>query len=426
MVHISESGWPNLFKLVFEKNPLASDTDFRLDIRLLPVQINYNEEIFSELLDFFFLPHMDCLEVTWGVIYQGYKYSLQFGRFIRNCLTSRVMCDLNIDLQNPCIVIGQYGKYSSQGSNFILDCGRMQIESAMVQDQSSSMSSMSSDESPRKVYDEFLFTFSGIQALQLPARIEWNSLREEPSSEYHLVPKTKMQLTLSTSTLQTQELPAWKLDIFIKCAKLNLSDSKISAIIDFLRDLPLPSRNKNMKKNQAKTTLWRIDKNWVIPSIGKLELLYLENQLAEQENIEASAYETSMIRRIQKRTNALSNKQQENDDTSESSDATDFNIKDYCREIDLPGFEDNISPNNKMFAVVQVVIKDAGVIFDRASGTCDKSYLYLGARDINLDMGLLEHGPAIQLGVGSIKLMDRQVGVDLFNLAPGTGQEQVS
>ena len=412
-----------MFKLVFEKNPLASDTDFRLDIRLLPVQVNYNEEIFSELLDFFFLPHMDCLEVTWGVIYQGYKYGLQFGRFIRNCLTSRVLCDLNIDLQNPCIVIGQYGKYSSQGSNFILDCGRMQIESTMVPDQSSSMSSMSSDESPRKVYDEFLFTFSGIQALQLPAQIEWNSLREEPSSEYHLVPKTKMQLTLSTSTLQTQELPAWKLDIFIKCAKLNLSDSKISAIIDFLRDLPLPTRNKNMKKNQAKTTLWRIDKNWVIPSIGKLELLYLENQLAEQENIEASAYETSMIN---KRTDLLSNKPHDKDDFSESSDATDLNIKDYCREIDLPGFEDNISPNNKMFAVVQVVIKDAGVIFDRASGTCDKSYLYLGARDINLDMGLLEHGPAIQLAIGSIKLMDRQVGVDLFNLAPGTGQEQVS
>ena len=241
---------------------------------------------------------MDCLEVTWGIIYQSYKYGLQFGRFIRNCLTSRVLCDLHIDLQNPCIVIGQYGKFSSEGSNFILDCGRMLIESAMIPDQSSSVSSNSSDENPRKVYDEFLFTFSGIQALHLPAKLEWTSLRDEPSSEYHLVPKTKTQLTLSTSTLQTQELPAWKLDIFIKCAKLNLSDSKLSAIIDFLRDLPLPSRNKNMKKNQTKTASWRIDRKWVIPSIGKLELLYLENQLAEQDKIETPAYETSRIRRM--------------------------------------------------------------------------------------------------------------------------------
>ena len=34
-------------------------------------------------------------------------------------------------------------------------------------------------------------------------------------------------------------------------------------------------------------------------------------------------------------------------------------------------------------------------------------------------------GPAIQLGVGSIKLMDRQAGGDLLSLNPGPGQDQV-
>ena len=106
---------------------------------------------------------MDCLEVTWGLLYQGYKYGLQFSKFIRNCLTSRVMCDLNIDLQNPCILIGQYGKSSkSDGSNVILDFGRLQIESAMVSGKSST-SSLSLDERIRKNYDEFLFSFSGMQ-----------------------------------------------------------------------------------------------------------------------------------------------------------------------------------------------------------------------------------------------------------------------
>ena len=75
-----------------------------------------------------------------------------------------MLCDLNIDLQNPCVVIGQYGKSSAQGSNFILDGGRMLIESALVPDHSSSSSSSSEERSPRRVYDEFLFTFSGIQA----------------------------------------------------------------------------------------------------------------------------------------------------------------------------------------------------------------------------------------------------------------------
>ena len=73
----ADTGWPNLFKLVFEKNPLSTPTDFKLDIKMLPLQIYYHEEVFSELLDFLFLPQMDCLEVTWAFIFQGYKFDLK-------------------------------------------------------------------------------------------------------------------------------------------------------------------------------------------------------------------------------------------------------------------------------------------------------------------------------------------------------------
>ena len=246
----ADTGWPNVFKLVFDKNPLSSPTDFKLEVKMLPLQISYHEEVFSDLLDFLFLPQMDCLEVTWGFIFQGYKYGLQFSKFIQNCLTSRVLCDLNIDLQNPCIQVGQYGKTTANGSNLIIDCGRLKVESAMVTNDSSQVNSP--EEIHEKMFDRFLFTFSGMQIVHLPSAVQWASVCEEPSSEYHLVPKTKMNLTLSTSIFQVQDFPAWKLDAFIKCAKLNLSDSKLSAIIDFLRDLPLPSRSKNMQKNSGK------------------------------------------------------------------------------------------------------------------------------------------------------------------------------
>ena len=106
--------------------------------------------------------------------------------------------------------------------------------------------------------------------------------------------------------------------------------------------------------------------------------------------------------------------------------ASDVDMKQFCRAIDLPGFEDNISPHNKMIAVIQVCIKDAGIIFDRASGAVDKSYLYLGATNLSLDVGLLEHGPALQFGVESVKMMDRQAGVDLISVSPFPGHSQVS
>ena len=45
---------------------------------------------------------------------------------------------------------------------------------------------------------------------------------------------------------------------------------------------------------------------------------------------------------------------------------------------------------------------------------------------IPFDIGLMEQGPAIEFGVGSAKMMDRQAGVDLVSLTPSPGQEQVS
>ena len=217
---------------------------------MLPLQISYHEEIFSEILDFLFLPQMDCLEVTWGFIHQGYKYGTQFSKFIQNCLTSRVLCDLDIDLQNPCVQVGQYGKTTANGSNLIIDCGRLKVESAMVTNGATQVTSP--EEIHEKMYDQFLFTFSGMQLVHLPSSVEWSSVCSEPSSEYHLVPKTKVNVTLSTSIFQSQDIPAWNLDAFVKCAKLNLSDTKLSAMIDFLRDLPLPSRSKNMQKSSGR------------------------------------------------------------------------------------------------------------------------------------------------------------------------------
>ena len=375
---------------------------------------------------------MNCLEVSWGFLYQGYKYGMQFSRFVKNCLTSRVLCDLNIDLQNPCLIIGQYGKPSTEGVQMIFDCGRLKIESALV-NKNLSLSCSTDEERIRKSYDEFMFSFSEMQLIQLPSSVDWSCVRDEPSSEYHILPKTKLQLTLSSSVLETQELPAWKLDVFIKCAKLNMSDSKLSTMLDFLRDLPLPSRSKNMHKNAVSPLTWKIDKKWIVPSIGKLELLYLESQLADYDF--ATYYTTTNQPIITDSSDPVTNSaskiragvvSDESEESSTVSVASDVDMKQFCRAIDLPGFEDNISPHNKMIAVIQVCIKDAGIIFDRASGAVDKSYLYLGATNLSLDVGLLEHGPALQFGVESVKMMDRQAGVDLITVSPFPGHSQVS
>ena len=374
LLHSKETGWPDFFKLIFEKNPLSTPTDFKLEVLMLPLQIHYHEAACSELLDFLFLPHMDALEVTWGFIYQAYQYANQFSRFIQNCLTCRVLCDLHIKLANPCLVVGQYGQASQRGSSLVIDCGQLMVESAMVEGAPPTSPTLSPEEIHQKIYDQFLFTFSGMQVVLLPQSIPWEAVVGEPSSEHHLIPKTKVRLTLSTSILQLQEIPAWKIEAYVKCAKLCLSDSKLSAMIDFLRDLPLPSRTKGMLSPRAQGSrfdTWKIDKRWVIPNIGKLELLYLESQMmvGDESEVRDPRNHVWLNGQIGLAAGSIG--------SSAYSIASDMDLQQYCRAIDLPGFEDNISPANPMRAAVQLSVSDVCLVFDRASGDTSKSYLYL-------------------------------------------------
>ena len=86
-----------------------------------------------------------------------------------------------------------------------------------------------------------------------------------------------------------------------------------------------------------------MDKRWIIPNIGKLELLYLESQLAEQDQTQRKTDNAQMTDLPWFNPNSeLSNTK--SPESSANSLATDLDIKQYCRAIDLPGFEDNISP----------------------------------------------------------------------------------
>ena len=98
---------------------------------------------------------------------------------------------------------------------------------------------------------------------------------------------------------------------------------------------------------------WKIDKRWIIPNIGKLELLYLENQLTEQALNESKATDDCQKPNLLRFPANLEINSSDSPESSANSLATDLDIKQYCRAIDLPGFEDNISPGHKKLTIHQ-------------------------------------------------------------------------
>ena len=74
-----------------------------------------------------------------------------------------------------------------------------------------------------------------------------------------------------------------------------------------------------------------------------VKLLYLENQLAEQDWTERKTDNSHMSDLPWFNPNHELNHTKSPESTATSL-STDLDIKQYCRAIDLPGFEDNISP----------------------------------------------------------------------------------
>ena len=87
-----------------------------------------------------------------------------------------------------------------------------------------------------------------------------------------------------------------------------------------------------------------MDKRWIIPNIGKLELLYLENQMSEREESQRKPDNDCLMTNLPRFHPNLELNGCKSAKSSANSIATDMDIKQYCRAIDLPGFEDNISP----------------------------------------------------------------------------------
>jgi hypothetical protein len=44
----------------------------------------------------------------------------------------RISCYVNVELQNPCIEIGQFGGPSNNGSKLVIDCGRLQVRKILA------------------------------------------------------------------------------------------------------------------------------------------------------------------------------------------------------------------------------------------------------------------------------------------------------
>ncbi|XP_046398302.1 vacuolar protein sorting-associated protein 13C-like isoform X1 [Ischnura elegans] len=462
---------PNFLAVDFEKNPLNIEADYGLAVTLESVEIAYNEHAFSEVLAFFCTDDMDSpmdvvdsimdgAQHVAGVGFTALTQSFSSPRHYR-----RKAIHLSMDLKGPYFIFPEMGSMQKGGSVLVLDTGRVVVKSELQPIGFAGLEDATQMELEERLYDRLHLDFSELQLLFCDSGDEWREMRKVNESEHHLVPKMRCQVVFSNSVKpEYRQLPRHKLNVSISSIKLNLSDRKIGLFLDFLDNLPLPSKLKYPKlkesvpdsgtyspkkshklTKQSKKTVGVKQK--AVPSgrrrgsssnkskdISKgrgsitclpsknldwlqKDVIWVGPSKHDLQHIKRSVVRAELVKQYRKRPdlvdvggvgNVAKLALLEMDKSFMSSEHSDEEVAElWARTVDLPGFDDNVSPRNTITMLLRFVIGEVVVQLCRSSDRIDRPYLTLRLGRLCCDTALMEYGPAIQASLSSLQLVDK-------------------
>ncbi|CAF0714006.1 unnamed protein product [Brachionus calyciflorus] len=238
----SENADDMLLIFCFETNPVKyENSEFSIRSKVSSVEIYYEKTAITELLRFFRTDLIDFGEVkkikeVWskaGVIYAVENHK-QF--------------HIKAELASPYFIIPVKGTYTEPGDSIIFFLGKTLIQS-QVQPKLTNYTPESIEDLEKKFYDKLSMSISDVQVLLIPDGIDWkNYLMDYVKLNYlhHLLYPVSTQNNLYLSINPSyKKLPKLKLEADISSIKLNFSSDKITKILEFGKNFPLPDVPKS-------------------------------------------------------------------------------------------------------------------------------------------------------------------------------------
>ncbi|XP_059052964.1 intermembrane lipid transfer protein VPS13A-like [Achroia grisella] len=398
----------NLLALDLERNPSTSAADYGLSFTLEPLEVLYIEHTFTELINFFQTHSMTSEELAEEVAGAAKQAAGVSKSVLAYAVSRRKLFQINVDIKGPCIVIPEHGCVHKSGRMMVLDISRIIIKSDL-QPPNLALEDATCMELEERLYDR-LHAECSCQLLFCEWNEPWREMRKHSDSELHLIPKIRALLVFSNSIKKEYKLlPRYKLNLSLSSFKLNLSDRIIGLMMDFVDNLPVPVPN-----TVPVSFLDSGDHEEDDPELA---------ETMQQDLVTGDPGYNELIRLRQKivATCLSRNKAETQDETSRaplgslaaepafsSTEHTDEELELYARSVDLPGFDDNVSPNNTIGVLLRFVIGEIVINLSRSTDQTEKPYIMLSITKVCLDVALMEYGPAVQLSIGQALLTDKQ------------------
>ncbi|KAJ2950876.1 hypothetical protein O0L34_g5236 [Tuta absoluta] len=400
----------NLLAIDVEKNPLSSEADYGFCWLMEPVEVTYIEHAFTELINFFQTHSMTATELA-----EEFSHAVDKAKGVSKAVVAyahsrRKVFQVNVDVKGPCVVVPEHGCTSKAGRVMIADISRIIVKSDL-QPANLVLEDATCMELEEKLYDR-LHAECSCQVLFCEWTEAWREMRKHADSELHLVPKTKMQVVFSNSIKKDYKLlPRYKLNISLSSFKLNLSDRIIGLLLDFIDNLPIPVPNTvpvsfmdsgDYAEEEDPQVVEMLGKDKVAGDPGYTELVALRQKIVAAYLNRNKAVETKFDKACAK----LGFTQC--DTVFISAEHSDEDMEVYARSVDLPGFDDNVSPSNNINTLLRFIVGEIVINLARSIEQKERPYMMLSVTKVCLDVALMEYGPAIQLCVSQALLTDKQ------------------
>ncbi|CAB3363763.1 Hypothetical predicted protein [Cloeon dipterum] len=397
----SDSSVTNVFAFDFEKNPVAPNTDFSVNMRLEPLEIIYNEQTLAELIGFF--QKLNFTKISEDPVTD---FFFEAKMMVKHFLLQRKKVYLNLQLKGPTIVLPEQGSIQRGGQLMILDTGCLKV-STELQNGPISIEDETKTELEEHLYDRLNLELSNMQILFCDCSDEWREKRKMNDSDMHLLSCLKTQFMFSNSIKpEYRQLPRQKVNFSIGSVKLNLSNRKMYHLLNFMDMFPLPTPNSIHSSQVIDSVVWHNE--FALDSVEQvllLERLKCIRTIIVQAHLVTLEPQTpcSLTCGSQKLTLSASDTER----FLSSSDQSDEEIEIWAKVLDQPGFEDNVSPHNTIGVLLRFMLGELVVNFSRSEDKVDQPYLMLRLEKICVDSAILEYGPAVQLSLGSFQLVDK-------------------
>ncbi|XP_053983322.1 intermembrane lipid transfer protein VPS13C-like [Hylaeus volcanicus] len=392
----------NFLAIDFEKNGENVDPTFDVSIKLEPIEVTYYHHATMEIIQFFKLNNANIqTTILWA--YKLYEYIKgNFLILVDNIVSQTLRISFKIDIKGPYVIFPEYGSIQKGGHILIVDFGNVSVSNEL-QATNLQLEDATLMELEELLYDRIHVIFSGAQVLCCHSGDDWRSARQRKDSEHHFIPKIQANTTISYSIKpEYHQLPRTKVNVSISSIKFNLSENKIQLIIHFLNSLLL-TYQQNVEKYDNDLERYVSKKNLYRNIVSMKELKNVQRgvcllSVGTLQNKFTHVTKELLTNNVQK---------QKLDRSVVSSEVSEEDLELLSKTINLSGFDDNISPCNHINLLLRFAIGELSVHLVSINHGREEPYLNLRLHALYLETAIMQYGPAIQFGVGSVLLVDK-------------------